>query len=73
MKLTLKEKFKKFWGFGYVVNENTGEIHRLKNKHTNCHHNIMTNKIFITKKSALKKLEGLHDGCKYCWGEKDNG
>lgn len=71
MRLTFKEFIQKF--FGFVVNEGSREIHNLKYKHQNCHHDMMKNKNYITKKTALKKLKGTYDGCKYCWIEKNTG
>lgn len=74
MKLTFGEKFKKFFGYGYVMNLNGNEIHRLETKHKNCHTDIMTNKKYISKKKAIKLInDSKNDGCRFCWKEKDNG
>ena len=71
--LTFKEKWMKFWGFGYKANRISKEIHRLKYRHVSCHTNLMTNYKFVTRRKALKLLKNGYDGCRYCWKEMDNG
>jgi hypothetical protein len=75
MELTFKEKWMKFWGFGYVVNlrKRSKEIHRLSHKHVNCNLHMMTNYKYVTKKKALKLLSEGYDGCRFCWKNRDNG
>lgn len=75
MKLTIKEKWMKFWGYGYVVNlhKRSREIHKLSNKHVNCNLHMMTNYKYVSSKTAFKLLEEGYNGCRYCWKEKDNG
>lgn len=76
MKLTFKEKWMKFWGYGYVANlrPSSLEIHRLDKKHTNCRLEMITDKIYVTRKKALKMIrnDGFN-GCRWCWKEKDLG
>lgn len=69
-KLTIEEKIAKFFGFGYLVNENSKQIHKLKNKQHNCHIDIISDKRLISKKEANELIEGLYDGCTHCWKEK---
>lgn len=75
MKLTIKEKWMKFWGFGYKVNyrKSSREIHKLSNKHVSCNLHMMTNYEYITQKKADKLLKEGYNGCRYCWKAKDRG
>ena len=69
-KLSFKEKVIVFFGFGYVVNENSKEIHRLSRKHKNCLYNMIGKRWYVTKGMAedLILLNG-YDGCKWCMKE----
>jgi hypothetical protein len=72
--LTLKELIFKFFGFGYIVNYGSKEIHRLENKHPNCRTEMIANGQFVTKKRAYKLIaDNGFNGCRFCWKEKDKG
>ena len=70
MKLTLREKIFVFLGLGYVVNENSKEIHRLSKKHTNCLYNMMGKKRHVTREGAyLLMFEHGYNSCCHCFPE----
>lgn len=71
--MKLFEKIKKFFGYNYIVNLNTLEIHNLNKPHTNCKTNLMTNKKMITKKQLNKYLADGYNGCRWCLKKYDNG
>ena len=73
MKKTFEEWWFKFWGFGYLVNHNKKEIHRLKYKHVNCLTAVMTNKEYVNEAKASELLAEGYNGCRWCWAEKDKG
>jgi len=72
-KLTFWEKVNLFFGYGYVANIGTGEIHRLKNKRTNCRIEMVTKKMYVSKKIAFQLFKRGYNGCSKCWKETDNG
>lgn len=72
-KLTFKEKWMGFWGFGYFVNMGTDEIHRLETKHENCRTHMITHVKFVSFKRCEKLLKDGYNGCRYCYKTKDNG
>jgi hypothetical protein len=59
-------------GFNYVINHSTRQIHRLKNKKSDCLIEQMINKKYGNKLyvSYLLKYK-KYDGCKHCYKEKD--
>jgi hypothetical protein len=67
--MNLIDKIKKMFGYTYVVNLNTWEIHNLKNKHENCKIYLMTNKKLITKKQLKSYLDDGYNGCRWCLKE----
>lgn len=71
--MNLFEKIKKFFGYNYLVNLNTLEIHDLNNPHTNCKTNLITNKKMITKKQLNKYLANGYNGCRWCLKKHNNG
>lgn len=65
-----------FWGFGYRVNHNRKEIHRISNKKKNCKLDVMSNRTseYVTKKKALNLIKNSgYNGCRWCWKETDKG
>lgn len=72
-KLTFWEKFNRFFGYGYVANTGTGEIHRLEKKQVNCRTEMITKRMYVSKKIAFRLLGKGYNGCSKCWKEKDNG
>lgn len=74
--LTLKEIFLMMFGFGYRVNHNRKEIHRISNKHKNCKLDVMSNRTseYVTKKKALNLIEKhKYNGCRWCWKTEEKG
>lgn len=72
IKLTFKERWNKFWGFGYRVNIHTKEIHRLSDIHINCLPSIKDLTMYVSKKTANMLIEKKKfNGCRWCWEEKD--
>ena len=73
----MKEFFLRLFGYKYLLNLNTLEIHSLKLKTKACRIDMMAdhNKKYLTAKQKNKLLEGntLHNGCKYCMSEIDEG
>lgn len=69
-KLSLKEKLIVFFGFGYVVNHESKEIHRLSRKHKNCLYNMMGKKSYTTRENAYYLIfaKGFN-GCRWCMKE----
>jgi hypothetical protein len=76
-------KVKKFWikilmffGFDYLLNTNTGEVHDLNNIKPKCGLDRMShiNKFYLTEKtySLLKKSDDKDiNGCRHCLPEDD--
>lgn len=73
----MKEFFLRLFGYKYLLNINTLEIHSLKNKTKACRIDMMAkhNKQYLTEKQMKKLLDGnsLHNGCRYCLRELDEG
>lgn len=80
MKLTIVEWFYVFFGFPYLLNANTGEVHYLPNKTKHCWINLMNqaNKVYLSKKQ-FNSLNGTVfngvaiNGCKWCLKKHDTG
>jgi len=69
-----RSKIKEFFGFKYVYNTRSKQIHKLDNLQTSCHFTQMKNGVYCTKRKALKLITiGLngerYDGCIHCWKE----
>ena len=76
MKTTLKEKALMLFGYKYVANTSTKEIHRLTNP--KCHateHLAKHNRKYLTEKQCLDYLLYTtgYNGCRFCLSEYDNG
>jgi len=74
--LTFFEALAIIFGFGYVVNHNTKEIHDLSSKKTHCQLHLMSrkNKMYVSLRKALRLVNSdEYNGCYWCWNEKDNG
>ena len=70
--LTFKEKMLVFFGFGYVINHASREIHRLSRKHKNCLYNMMDKKKYTTKEHAYYLIFSKgYNGCKWCFKEEN--
>lgn len=74
--ITWKETLMILAGFGYLVNHRSREVHRVSDKHRNCHLDLIAkqNREYVTKKTAkhLVKYCG-YNGCRWCWDERDMG
>jgi hypothetical protein len=69
-----------FFGYAYLLNTNSMEVHYLPDKTKHCWLNLMnpTNKVYLTEKQFLKYLkDGFNgkpiNGCRWCLKEYDNG
>jgi len=74
--LTFWERVVIFFGFGYLVNHLSKEIHRVSNKHENCHLDIISSKHseYITRSMAEHLIRNRnYNGCRWCWKSQDNG
>lgn len=64
-------KFKKLFGYRYLINLCTREIHDLKNTHKNCRLNMLVHKKFIKEKELEYYLKKKYNGCRFCFKSKD--
>ena len=74
--LTFWEVWMIFWGFGYLVNHRSREIHRVAEKHTNCKLHLISknNSEYVTRSRAMKLIKTYHyNGCRWCWEDQDKG
>jgi hypothetical protein len=65
----------RIFGFTYLVNLRSGEIHNLKNKHKNCHINLIPtlHRWYVRKSKAIKLIQsGCYNGCRWCMGDLDS-
>ena len=62
-------------GFRFIVNHNSGEVHRVKDLHVNCGIEAMTNAGYCTKFRVKKlyKRDEKYNGCYWCNKEEDKG
>ena len=76
----MKEWILAIFGYTYLLNINTGEVHNLKNKTVSCRVHLMSkqNKKYLTRKQ-FKKIMGttinkkLINGCRWCMTKYDLG
>lgn len=68
--IALRRAKLKFFGFKYIVNNHTNEIHVVSNMKTNCHLDLMTNATYV--KSSEELLKNGYNGCRWCYSETDN-
>lgn len=74
--LSFKEIFLIFFGFGYVVNHRSREVHRISEKHHNCQLHLIAkkNREYVSKKTARHLIKDCgYNGCRWCWNPMDNG
>lgn len=70
-----RSKIKEFFGFKYVYNIRSKQIHNVDNLQHGCHFKNMRNGVYCTKKKALRLIiKGdrsgkKYDGCIHCWKE----
>lgn len=67
--------FQIFWGYDYVANLRTKEIHKVDSGCRCLKDFARHNQQFLTRKQALKKLKGKSEfnGCRWCMKEFDKG
>ena len=65
--------FIEFFGWRYIVNHNTKEIHRADSTDSRCRFHLMTKCERITKRKLKKLLERGYNGCRWCLQEYDLG
>lgn len=73
---SFKEIWLIFFGFGYLANHRSKEIHRLYFKHQNCHIELISDKNseYITKRQAKRLIKKYgYNGCRWCWPVQDIG
>lgn len=60
-------KIRLFFGYRFVLNTVTREIHDLSNTKKQCQIKLLVNYKYITKRKALKLIKsGKADGCIHC-------
>lgn len=64
---SIQKLFTQLFGFKYVINRNTNEIHKLSNLKTNCHVELMTNKMKV--KNSKEWLKNGYNGCRWCYSD----
>lgn len=75
-KLTFWQSWYVFWGFGYLVNHRSREIHHISNRQKNCKLEFISdkNKEYVTKKKAILLIKKFnYNGCRWCWKIQDKG
>ena len=68
------EWLNELFGYVYLVNLHSGEIHNLRNEHRNCKLGFISldHRRYVTKRKAMKLIaSGGFNGCRWCMGEKD--
>lgn len=75
----IKQKLLKLFGYDYLLNLNTGEVHNLNNKKFRCRIELIAdkNKKFITKNMFSKKINTTINGrsvngCRFCNPKTDS-
>ena len=74
-----RNKIKEFFGFKYVYNTRSKQIHFVDNLQVSCHFNEMKNGVYCSKKKAIKLITKgdvdniKYDGCVHCLKSLDNG
>lgn len=67
-----RNKLKEFFGFKYVYNLNTNQIHKVKNLKSGCKFDSIKSGIYCTYKKAIKLITKgdeygkRYDGCIHC-------
>lgn len=62
------------FGYRYVLNIRSNEIHDYRNLTKNCHYDLMVDKKFLTTKSMIKIIKNNPvNGCRWCMKKYDKG
>lgn len=66
---------RKLFGYRYLINHSSREVHDLKNEHVNCHINLIVNREFATPKRAMTIMAIVeeYNGCRWCNKKHDKG
>lgn len=70
-KLSFKHKLLIFFGYKYLINQRSKEIHNLKHLHPNCHTELISkdNRFYGTK-TDKDDLDSFFNGCRWCMKEE---
>jgi hypothetical protein len=60
-------RIKSFFGYAYIVNHNSKEIHKIKSLTKNCKIKLMKNAEQITLSTSKWLLYNGYSKCKHCW------
>lgn len=62
-----RNKILELFGYRYIYNKNTDEVHDVKNLHKNCQFKLMRNCYYISKKTANFILSlSIENKCRWC-------
>ena len=61
-------------GYKYIVNENSKQVHYVKNLHKNCFIKSMSNARYVREEEAQRLIRSLkYDGCVWCMRDMNRG
>jgi len=71
----IKIWFRKLFGYRYLINHASREVHDLGNEHVNCHILSIKNREFAKRKRAMDIMSMVqeYNGCRWCNKEHNNG
>lgn len=75
-KLTFIQKVLFLFGYRYLANRNTKEIHNLRYLHHNCHTKLISRKsrMYLTTKEKDELITSTeYNGCRWCMKKVDKG
>jgi hypothetical protein len=63
----------RIFGYRYLINHASREVHDLANEHVNCHILEIKDREFARRKRAVALLDMVseYNGCRWCMKEKD--
>lgn len=67
-----RSKLREFF-FPYISNERSKEVHRVSTLTPQCRIDLLANGKYRTRRKVKKLLKAGYNGCRWCFGEKDNG
>ena len=71
IKLTFIQNVLFLFGYRYIANKRTKEIHDLQYLNCNCHNELIKSKKYITTKSKNELLTTDYNGCRWCMKNDD--